>query len=102
MLAASLFGRPVTLRELTPHDLKIELGRLSRDKVARLAHYLGGVFGSAHGRQLDRAGRRSWITELKARSGEGVSASWLWTSVVELLAIHEAAYLEHCRRFPPP
>jgi uncharacterized protein (DUF2252 family) len=25
--------------------------------------------------------------------------SWLWTSVVELLGLHEAAYLDHCRRF---
>ena len=26
--------------------------------------------------------------------------SWLWTSVVDLVATHEAASLEHCRRFP--
>ena len=25
--------------------------------------------------------------------------SWLWKSVVELSAMHESAYLEHCRRF---
>jgi uncharacterized protein (DUF2252 family) len=23
----------------------------------------------------------------------------LWASVVELIALHEAAYLDHCRRF---
>ena len=25
--------------------------------------------------------------------------SWLWLSVVELMATHEAAYLDHCRRY---
>jgi uncharacterized protein (DUF2252 family) len=25
--------------------------------------------------------------------------SWLWLSVVELMASHEAAYLDHCRRY---
>jgi len=24
---------------------------------------------------------------------------WLWKSVVELVAEHEIAYLEHCRRY---
>jgi hypothetical protein len=24
--------------------------------------------------------------------------TWLWTSIVELLADHERAYLEHCRK----
>jgi uncharacterized protein (DUF2252 family) len=25
--------------------------------------------------------------------------SWLWNSVVDLVAAHEAAYLNHCRRY---
>jgi uncharacterized protein (DUF2252 family) len=25
--------------------------------------------------------------------------SWLWLSVVELMGSHEAAYLDHCRRY---
>jgi uncharacterized protein (DUF2252 family) len=25
--------------------------------------------------------------------------TWLWSSVVDLLAIHERAYLEHCRAY---
>ena len=25
--------------------------------------------------------------------------SWLWNSVVDLVAAHEAAYLQHCRRY---
>ena len=27
------------------------------------------------------------------------AASWLWSSVVELVASHEAAYLDHCRKY---
>jgi uncharacterized protein (DUF2252 family) len=25
--------------------------------------------------------------------------SWLWSALVELVAIHERAYLEHCRTY---
>jgi hypothetical protein len=25
--------------------------------------------------------------------------SWLWSSVVHLMVSHDAAYLEHCRRY---
>jgi hypothetical protein len=27
------------------------------------------------------------------------AAPWLWSSVVDLIGIHERAYLEHCRRY---
>jgi len=27
---------------------------------------------------------------------------WLWTSVVDRVAMHESAYLEHCRRYSLP
>jgi uncharacterized protein (DUF2252 family) len=65
-----------------------------------LAAYLGGVVGRAHGRQLDSAARRGWLAELARRRPTTLDApSWLWASVVSLLAIHERAYLEHCRVF---
>ena len=25
--------------------------------------------------------------------------SWLWQSLIELVAVHEQSYLEHCHRF---
>jgi uncharacterized protein (DUF2252 family) len=58
------------------------------------------VVGDAHGRQMDEATRdglagRNWR---RNRSGLLDAPSWLWSSVVELTAAHEAAYLEHCRR----
>jgi uncharacterized protein (DUF2252 family) len=100
MKAARLLNRAVVLRELMPQDLKIEVDRLTADEATALAAYLAGVVGRAHGRQLDHAGRASWLKELRrTRSTELDAPSWLWSSVVELISRHEAAYLDHCRRF---
>ena len=35
----------------------------------------------------------------QARTGDLKAPSWLWSSVVDLIAIHEKAYLEHCRLY---
>ncbi len=44
--------------------------------------------------------RASWLAELtRARTSALEAPTWLWSSVVSLLSIHEGAYLEHCRRF---
>ena len=100
MKAARLLNRAVVLRELMPQDLKIEVDRLTADEATALAAYLAGVVGRAHGRQLDHAGRASWLKEMRrTRSTELDAPSWLWSSVVELISRHEAAYLDHCRRF---
>jgi uncharacterized protein (DUF2252 family) len=82
-----------------PQDLKIEVERLNAGEAMELARYLAGVIGLAHGRQMDSATRTRWLNELgKARSKTFDAPSWLWSSVVELIAIHEVAYLDHCRR----
>ena len=100
MLAARLLQRPVVLRELMPQDLKIEVDRLTRGEATALARYLAGVVGRAHGRQMDAETRTAWRDSLvRARSSTLDAPSWLWSSVVDLIAVHEAAYLEHCRRF---
>jgi uncharacterized protein (DUF2252 family) len=58
------------------------------------------VVGHAHGRQMDAETRAAWAGVLaKARTASLDAPSWLWSSVVDLLAIHERAYLDHCRRF---
>ena len=94
------FQRAVVQRELMPQDLKIEVDRLTQADATTLAGYLAGVVGRAHGRQMDAATRDGWLSELgKARAGALDAPSWLWASVVDLLSIHEAAYLDHCRRF---
>lgn len=103
MLAARLLDRSVVLRELMPQDLKIELDRLAQDEAASIARYLGLVVGRAHGRQMDEFTGRRWLAELsRTRSKTFDAPSWLWSSVVELVASHEAAYLDHCRRYALP
>jgi uncharacterized protein (DUF2252 family) len=100
MLAAPLLGRRVFLRELLPQDLKLDIDGLTREEAMKVARHLAAVVGMAHGRQLDSALQRSWRKELGRMRSKSLDApSWLWSSVVALVANHESAYLEHCRRF---
>ena len=100
MVAAKLLGKSVIVRELMPQDLKIEINKLADDEAKSLARYLGGVVGRAHGRQMKPSQRRAWRSDLAKNHKVSLDApSWLWTSVVELLSLHEAAYLDHCRRY---
>jgi uncharacterized protein (DUF2252 family) len=100
MMAARLLDKAVVVRELMPQDLKIDINRLSREEAMSLARYLAGVVGRAHGRQMEQSQRRVWRSDLaKNRKASLEAPSWLWTSVVELIALHEAAYLDHCRQF---
>ena len=100
MMAARLFDKSVTVRELMPQDLKIEIQQLSREQATAIAGYLAGVVGRAHARQMDGATRRSWKAELARNRSKTLDApSWLWSSVVALIGSHEVAYLEHCRKY---
>jgi uncharacterized protein (DUF2252 family) len=100
MLAATLLRRPVVLRELMPQDLKLEMETLTREQAVGAARYLAAVLGKAHGRQMSAATRKQWSRELTRNRSKSLDApSWLWTSMVELVAEHEAAYLDHCRRY---
>ena len=100
MLAAKVLDHPVFVRELLPQDLKFELADLTCDEAMRLARFLATVVGKAHARQLDEPTRKAWQEELSGHRSKTLDApSWLWASVVDLLATHEKAYLEHCRRY---
>jgi uncharacterized protein (DUF2252 family) len=100
MLSARLLDKSVFLRELLPQDLKIEIDRLSRGEAMRAARFLAMIVGRAHARQMDPDRRRAWRSELARNRTKSLDApSWLWTSVVALVAEHEAAYLDHCRRY---
>jgi uncharacterized protein (DUF2252 family) len=100
MMAAKLLGRSVVLRELMPQDLKLEIDQLSREEAVDSARYLAEVVGKAHARQMDAATRKAFGSTFKVnRSAQLDAPSWLWSSVVELASTHEAAYLEHCRRY---
>ena len=100
MMASKLLGRSVVIRELMPQDLKLEIDRLSREEAVNSARYLAEVVGKAHARQMDASTRREFAASFKRRKAAQLRAPpWLWSSVVDLAAAHEAAYLEHCRRY---
>ena len=100
MLAVKLGGRDLVMRELTPQDLKFDLDRLTQEQAVAAARYLAGVVGKAHGRQMDAKTRSTWLAQLRKQHSKSLDApSWLWSSVVALVADHETAYLEHCRHY---
>ena len=100
MMAGKLLERSIVIRELMPQDLKLEIDQLSRDEAVECARYLAEVVGKAHSRQMDPATRREFAASFKVRKAAQLDApSWLWSSVVDLMSTHEAAYLEHCRRY---
>ena len=100
MLATKMIGKSVFVRELLPQDLNLKITQLSRDEAMRIAEYLAAVVGKAHSRQMDAETRKGWQAQLNHdRSKQLDAPTWLWTSIVELLAIHESAYLEHCREY---
>jgi uncharacterized protein (DUF2252 family) len=99
MAAGKLLDRSVFVRELLPQDLKLEIEQVSQEEAAMAARYLAGVVGKAHGRQMDAPTRKSWARQLQVNHSKSLDApSWLWSSVVALMASHESAYLEHCRK----
>jgi len=100
MAAGRLMDRSVFVRELLPQDLKLEIEQVSQEEAAMAARYLAAVVGKAHGRQMDAQARKSWASNLQSNHSKSLDApSWLWSSVVALIASHESAYLEHCRRY---
>ncbi len=99
MIAARLLGKDVFIRELLPQDLKLEIERVSQSEAIEVAAFLGGVVGKAHARQLEPSDAGGWRKEVLRRSRTLNAPSWLWTSVVDLVASHEAGYLDHCRSY---
>jgi uncharacterized protein (DUF2252 family) len=100
MRSATLQDRPVVLRELLPQDLKLEIEQLGQKEAMEVARYFALVVGHAHARQMNRADRKRWSSELRRTKSKSIEApTWLWKSVVELVGSHEVGYLEHCRRY---
>ena len=103
MLAARLNEKSVVIRELLPQDLKLEIEQLTHGEAVNAARFLATVVGEAHARQMDRPTRLAWRRAMLQKHTKTLDApSWFWSSIVELVASHEAAYLEHCRRYQPP
>ena len=100
MLGSKLIGRDIFLRELMPQDLKLNIESLSSEDAMKTARFLAGVVGMAHARQMDAGTRKNLVKELNSKTTKTLDApSWLWSNVVDLIAYHEKAYLEHCRRY---
>jgi len=100
MMATRFLDKSVVVRELMPQDLKIEVDRLTQPEAMNIARYLAGVVGRAHGRQMSKEVRDEWVQDLSRNYTSSIDApNWLWSSVVELVAIHEIDYLDHCRRY---
>ena len=100
MLATSLMEKKVFLRELLPQDLKLEIENLTPLEATSAARFLAAVVGKAHARQMTEEERQVWLTTLKQGHTKSLEApSWLWSAIVDLLTTHEAAYLEHCRKY---
>jgi uncharacterized protein (DUF2252 family) len=100
MLPWKFLNNSVVLRELLPQDLKLEMDQLTRDEAILAARYLASIVGRAHASQMDNRTRKAWRTTLRRNHSKKLDApSWLWSSVVELIAHHETAYLEHCRMY---
>jgi uncharacterized protein (DUF2252 family) len=99
MMAGRFGDKPVVVRELLPQDLKLEVDQLTQEEAVNAARYLASVVGQAHARQMDDDTRHRWSKTLSERRSKTLDApSWLWSSIVDLVGIHEASYLEHCRR----
>lgn len=99
MVWGTVAGRAVFVRELLPQDLKLELEMLDEREARATARALARLLGTAHVRQMDAAHRDAWAKSLRVATSKRIHApSWLWQAVVELVGIHERAYLEHCRR----
>ncbi|HSO32838.1 MAG TPA: DUF2252 family protein [Labilithrix sp.] len=99
MVWGTIGGRAVFVRELLPQDLKLELEMLDEREARATARALARLLGTAHVRQMDRAHRQVWVKSLRGATSKSIHApSWLWQSVVDLVGVHERAYLEHCRQ----
>jgi uncharacterized protein (DUF2252 family) len=100
MLAARLLDKGVFVRELLPQDLKLDIEDLEQDECLEVARYLATVVGRAHARQMGTLDGRQWLADLENNRSKSLDApSWLWSSIVDLIGLHESAYLEHCRRY---
>ena len=98
MAQVRMLGTSFFVRELLPQDLKLDVETLDTRDAVSLATNLGHVVGLAHGQQMPSDVAQAWRRDLKARHGKSINAPfWLWTSIVDLIGLHERQYLEHCR-----
>jgi uncharacterized protein (DUF2252 family) len=98
MVAGHVLGKPVTVRELMPQDLKIDAEQFSRREAVRVAGHLATIVGRAHGRQMDETARRTWVDAVRAPGPGPDAPNWLWSVITDLMGQHQRGYLQHCYR----
>lgn len=102
MVPATVLDRRVVVRELLPQDLKASLTRLAADECEAVGRHLGAVIGRAHAKQLPPSDAAMWRKTLAGKRVDRAGPPrWLWDALVELVAVHEPAYLRHCAEEPP-
>jgi uncharacterized protein (DUF2252 family) len=100
MRAVKFLDKSAFVRELLPQDLKIDLDVLPGEEAVKIARFLAFTVGLGHARQMDPPTRVQWSKALKAAMPKSLDAPmWLWRSIIDLLALYERGYLEHCRRY---
>jgi uncharacterized protein (DUF2252 family) len=72
---------------------------MSREEVVAIARFLAVVGGRSHARQMNASEKKESKATMSRRSKSLEAPGWLWSSAVDLISTHEAAYLEHCRRY---
>ena len=78
----------------------MEIDQLTLQDATKVACYLAYIVGRSHARQMDDETRERWRVELKLDRSKTLAApTWLWDSVLRLIAEHEVGYLEHCRKY---
>lgn len=103
MAWANVLDNEVFVRELLPQDLKFEMSALGEEEAVAVGHYMGSVVANAHARQLAPADAGEWLQTFRKGNAKNMSApAWLWAAIVDLVALHEGAYLEHCREHALP
>jgi uncharacterized protein (DUF2252 family) len=78
--------------------MSLAMESMMRVEAIEAATLFAGAVGKAHARQMERVTRERWARALdKTRTKNLDAPSWLRKSVLDLVATHESAYLEHCR-----
>jgi uncharacterized protein (DUF2252 family) len=92
MHASTLLGRDDFIRALMPQDLKLELDQLTREEATSAARYFADDRWRG-ARSADGRGDTKTVATATGSSPfkEREAPSWLWESVVQLVAIHELA-----------
>jgi uncharacterized protein (DUF2252 family) len=90
---------PISPEERKPLlDARREAKTLGESEAVAVGQYLASVVARAHARQLDPSESAGWLEAFRKKSAPHLKApARLWASVVDLVALHEGAYLEHCR-----